>query len=352
MPAMKTPAFIIDINQCIARLDQFADLRQKTRFKLLYSIKSLSEPELLRHMLPHLDGFCVSSLYEAQLAREVITQHAPDQAHEVHLSTPGIREEQLPDLSRACDVINLNSETQRDRFTTKLFDHVRPGLRLNPELSFLQDNRYDPCRPVSKLGVTFDKAGSFAGLSGIHFHTMYNGETVIPLIKTVEKIETCYGDQLNQLDWLNLGGGYVFTEADQIREFEKLVCRLVDQYDLTVYFEPGKGIVDQAGKMITKVIDLFERDGKLVVILDTSVVHMPEIFEYQISPKIKGAKPDGTWRCMLAGCSCKSGDVFGEYRFDQPLEIGSEIVIENVGAYSIVKASRFNGIALPEITLI
>lgn len=346
---MKTPVFTIDIKQCIARLDQFADLRQKTRFKLLYSIKSLSEPALLRHMLPHLDGFCVSSLYEAQLAREVITQHTSDQKHEVHLSTPGIREEQLPDLIRACDVINFNSETQRERLIAKLQGQVRTGLRLNPELSFLQDNRYDPCRPASKLGVTFDVVGSFTGLSGIHFHTMYNSERVAPLIKTVEKIETCFGDQLKQLDWLNLGGGYVFTGADQFRELENLVCRLVDQYDLTVYYEPGKGIVDHAGKMITKVIDLFERNGKLVVILDTSVVHLPEIFEYQISPKIKDANPDGKWRYLLAGCSCKSGDVFGEYGFDQPLEIGSEIVIENVGAYSIVKASRFNGIELPEI---
>jgi carboxynorspermidine decarboxylase len=51
----------------------------------------------------------------------------------------------------------------------------------------------------------------------------------------------------------------------------------------------------------------------------------------------------------LAGCTCLSGDLFGEYRFTRPLEIGDRVVFENVGAYSLIKASRFNGQNLPSI---
>lgn len=352
---MQTPAFLINVSQCIARLDQFRDLRQKTRFKLLYSIKSLSEPELLKRMLPHLDGFCVSSLYEAQLAHDVIMQQTPEQQHErnheIHLSTPGLREEQLSELAHVCDVINFNSETQRARYATHIIEDVVLGLRLNPERSFLNDDRYDPCRPASKLGVPFHRVGSLAGLKGVHFHTLFNCDQVAPLAETLKLIEAKFSNQLNELDWINLGGGYVFSQQEQIAEFETIVCHLVETYDLIVYFEPGKGIVDHAGSMHTSVIDLFERDGQYIAVLDTSVVHLPEIFEYQTSPIIQQHNPQGTWSCLLVGCSCKSGDVFGEYRFDQPLEIGAGIVIENVGAYSIVKASRFNGIEMPDILL-
>ena len=44
-------------------------------------------------------------------------------------------------------------------------------------------------------------------------------------------------------------------------------------------------------------------------------------------------------------------DKFGTYKFNQPLEIGSQVTFLNIGAYSLVKAHMFNGINLPKIYL-
>ena len=41
--------------------------------------------------------------------------------------------------------------------------------------------------------------------------------------------------------------------------------------------------------------------------------------------------------------------MFGEYRFEHPLAVGSRIVFENAGAYTVVKANTFNGIPLPSV---
>ena len=49
-----------------------------------------------------------------------------------------------------------------------------------------------------------------------------------------------------------------------------------------------------------------------------------------------------------AGASCLAGDVFGRHGFTEPLRTGSKVVFGNTGAYSIVKASMFNGINLPD----
>ena len=54
----------------------------------------------------------------------------------------------------------------------------------------------------------------------------------------------------------------------------------------------------------------------------------------------------------IVGCSCLSGDLFGEYYFVEPLSIGSHIIFENVGAYMQVKANMFNGINLPSVYLL
>jgi carboxynorspermidine decarboxylase len=41
--------------------------------------------------------------------------------------------------------------------------------------------------------------------------------------------------------------------------------------------------------------------------------------------------------------------LFGEYKFLEPLEIGSLVIFKNMGSYTLVKAHMFNGINLPAI---
>jgi carboxynorspermidine decarboxylase len=84
-------------------------------------------------------------------------------------------------------------------------------------------------------------------------------------------------------------------------------------------------------------------------VLDTSVNHLPEVFEYQTRPALLDEATDGDQVVTLAGCTCLSGDLFGEYRFARPPAIGDRVAFRNVGAYSLIKASRFNGHNLPSI---
>lgn len=343
---MKTPAYIFDQSKFTARLKQFSDLRQKTRFKLLYSVKALPLPALLETMLPYVDGFSASSLFEAKIAREVLLKKGEGS---VHIITPGFRADEMEELVEVCDFLSINSLNQWHRFSDQFTNSLNVGLRVNPRLSFLDDDRYDPCREYSKLGVSIEQVELLDGLSGLHFHTMFGSESIEPLIKTLEKIEHELGDVLLQLDWINIGGGYVFNDPEVFQQFENVIIKLCDRYDLTVYFEPGKGIINDSGELQTSVIDLFESEDKQIAVLDTSVCHHPEVFEYQMSPTIKQASNSTEYSYILVGCSCKSGDLFGEYSFDAPLEIGSQLNISDVGAYSFVKASRFNGINLPDV---
>jgi hypothetical protein len=90
-------------------------------------------------------------------------------------------------------------------------------------------------------------------------------------------------------------------------------------------------------------------DGTTVAILDTSVNHMPEVFEYQFEPDAIGDCEGGKFDYLLAGSTCLAGDTFGRYGFDQRLDIGSRVVFTDVGAYTLVKASAFNGLRLPTV---
>jgi len=86
--------------------------------------------------------------------------------------------------------------------------------------------------------------------------------------------------------------------------------------------------------------------------LDTSINHNPEVFEYQRQPELLEADYKGRYTCILVGSSCLAGDVFGEYQFKVMPKVGDRLVFSNVGAYSLIKANRFNGYNLPDIYLL
>ncbi|HUL10712.1 MAG TPA: carboxynorspermidine decarboxylase [Methylococcaceae bacterium] len=347
-----TPAFVYDESRILETARLLHRARTASGCRILYSIKSFPFESVLGLLEPWVDGFSVSSLFEARLAATI-----GDGGRSLHISTPGLRREEMSEIGSLCGFIGFNSLGQFRRFLPFLRNGSSAGLRINPKLSFLDDRRYDPCREFSKLGVPLEELervlakGDFPGnrLRGLHFHNVFSSRSFDPLQKTVARIEESLADWLPELEWLNLGGGYLFeTEAD-LQGLCEVAGGLRRRWDLDVYFEPGKALVGQAGYLVASVIDLFENDGKLVAILDTAVNHHPETFEYQIRPEPAWDEPGEGQVAILAGCTCLAGDVFGEYRFERPLVLGDRVAFQNVGAYSLIKANRFNGYNLPAI---
>jgi len=342
-----SPAFVIDKDALRANLQTLAELKKQSGVNLLYSIKSLPLSEVLQTASPFVDGFSVSSLFEARLAKEILQEQGG-----IHLTTPGIRPDQIDALSECCTHISFNSLGQFQRFSPVLRGKASAGLRINPKLSNLNDERFDPCRPHSKLGVAIEdleSLDSWAGIEGLHLHNSFSATAYSALIETLQKLEDRFGDKLGQLDWINLGGGYLYGNITDHRPFIDLILRLESRYGVQAVIEPGKAVVGNAGHLVAAVLDVFISDGKTVAILDTSVNHHPEVFEYQRRPDLAEHQPEGQYAAILAGSTCLAGDLFGEYRFAAPLAIGDRVVFTHVGAYSLVKANRFNGCNLPDI---
>ncbi len=344
-----SPAFVLDETEVIKALETLAGLKTQCGCKVLYSIKSLPFSAVMDMAKPFVDGFSVSSLFEARLADEVLAGQGS-----IHLTTPGIRHDELDELSALCSHISFNSLTQYQRYAEAAQEQASIGLRVNPKLSFLHDERFDPCRRHSKLGVAIDELSRSICLDqiqGLHVHNIFSATDFRPLIKTIDKLRQHLGAGLAQLEWLNIGGGYLFGRIEDHRPFVELVNKLIHDFSVEVYIEPGKAVVGRAGYLVATVLDSFVSDGETIVILDTSVNHNPEVFEYQRQPELHEHDPDGQYTAFLAGCTCLAGDVFGKYRFKEPLVVGDKVVFKNVGAYTLIKANRFNGYNLPDIYL-
>jgi len=345
----QTPAFVYDEAVIIDRLVALSDVRSNSGCKILYSIKAAPLSGLLYTISEYVDGFSASSLFECQIAREIIRGKGS-----IHITSPGLREDDVKSIVDTANYISFNSMSQWQQYKGLVNGKLNCGLRLNPEKSFARDERYDPCRKYSKLGIPVSLLANenLEGLQGIHLHNNCESNDFSELEQTLEQVCEFLGSALEDLQWMNLGGGYFIDDAEQLHELEKIINKLKDKYTLDVFIEPGKGIVGSSGFLLTSVVDIFESGGKQIAVLDTTVNHLPEVFEYQYRPHILQETPEGQYEYRLAGCSCLSGDLFGDYRFDQALEIGSRITFKNVGAYMLVKANMFNGINLPTANIL
>jgi len=348
-----TPALVFDENALVAQSRRLSTLASTAGARLLFALKSLAIASVLETIKLSVHGFACSSLFEATLARHI----AGDNGRSVHLTTPGLRSDELDELAQLCDYISFNSLGQWERSRAVVGRKVSCGLRVNPQLSFVPDDRYNPCRTASKLGVPLETLAatvrehprSLDGIRGLHIHNNCDATALVPLLATTRRLHDAVPALMERLEWVNLGGGYLFSGDEDLASFTEAIRIARGAKGRTVFIEPGSAIAREAGRLISSVVDLFTSDGKTVAVLDTTVNHMPELFEYQCAPEVVGASEEGPFRYTLVGSSCLAGDLFGEHAFAGPLEVGSRIEFADAGTYAFVKAHMFNGINLPTI---
>ena len=346
MNTQKTPYFLFDKNRLKKNITNYS----KRNFSFYYSTKSCLFDGLVQELAYFLDGFTVSSVHDLKKVRETI------QDATIHFVSPLIRNCEIQAVNDAGNSITFNSLEQFERLSGDLSYNIKKFIRINPEISFLNDLRYDPCRKDSKLGVPLNEfilwfSRKKPKLTGIHFHNNCQSDKPEEIEKTMDRIEHLANGILPSFEAINMGGGYTYSEKF-MDTINNLASRWFKRYDISLAIEPSFDITNSAGYLISSVVDIFKRKNKRIAILDTSINHIPEVFEYGDRLEIFGHNKDrARHHYLLAGASCFAGDIFGEYSFQNHLTIKQKIVFMNVGSYSHVRANKFNGIPIPSAAI-
>jgi carboxynorspermidine decarboxylase len=91
-------------------------------------------------------------------------------------------------------------------------------------------------------------------------------------------------------------------------------------------------------------------NGKHLAIVDSSIeAHMLDLLTYRESASV--LPDEGEHVYTVCGSSCLAGDIFGEFRFPQPLRVGDRISIQDAAGYTMVKKNWFNGVRMPSIVV-
>ena len=348
-----TPAFVVDKGLITKNLKILDYVQKKTGAKILLALKGFAMFSLAPVVSSYLSGTCASSPNEAKLGKDEFEG-------EVHAHAAAFSDKDIIEIGRYCDHVSFNSFYQKERFT-KVLKEINPsislGLRVNPEESVGSVPIYDPSAPGSRLGIrlaNFDEK-KLDNIEGLHFHSLCE-QNVYPLIVVLKAFEEKFGRYLNQMKWVNFGGGHHITREDY--DIEAL-CKTIKEFrqkynEIDVYLEPGEAVALNTGFLVTSVLDIIKGSDMEIAICDSSAAtHMPDVLEmpyrpYIISSSFKGEKK---YNYRIAGPSCLAGDVIGEYSFDYPITVGSKLVFIDMAHYTMVKTNTFNGINLPDITI-
>lgn len=351
---LQTPCYVIDEKRLTENAQILFSVMENTGCKILLAQKAFSNYDFYPLLSQYLSGTEASGLYEARLGAEEMP------SGEVHVFCAAYRDDEFEELLRYADHIVFNSINQLKKYGLKAKEHGKSiGLRINPECSTQEGHEiYDPCAKGSRLGVTrsvWDREMTEDILSlidGLHFHTLCEQDSDALEI-TFKSFEQNFGDVLPRVKWLNMGGGHHITkEGYDIKRLESLILHAQKKWDLCVYLEPGEAVALNAGYLISQVLDIVENGDIKIAILDTSAAcHMPDVIEMPYTPPLLGTNQaeEGAYSYRLAGPTCLSGDIIGEYSFDKPLQIGDLLVFGDMAIYTTCKNNTFNGMPLPNI---
>ena len=318
--------------------------------EIICALKGFSMYSTFPLLKKYLAGATASSLHEARLIFEEMDEKA-------HVYCPAFIEKEWEEFTGYASHMTFNSLRQYEQFGARAHAKgISCGLRINPQYSEIETDMYNPCIPGSRLGVTRNQLGEQlpAGIEGIHSHTLCENDSYT-LERTLAAIVEKFGGLLQQAKWLNLGGGHLITrEGYDVAHLISVLKKLKAQFPhLQIVLEPGSAIGWQTGYLKSTVLDIIDSQGIMVAILDVSfAAHMPDTLEMPYKPKILGAyhepiaaKP--TYR--FGGMTCLAGDYYGDYSFDQELQIGDSIIFDDMIHYTMVKTTTFNGVNLPSI---
>lgn len=381
---LPSPAYILDETLLKRNLEKIRAVSEASGAEFILALKGFA----MWSAFPIFNaaGFSkatASSPWEARLAMEEMGAPA-------HTYAPAYTNEEMEEVASMSSHITFNSLSQFHRFADKareINSTVSLGLRVNPELSLVETDLYNPCGESSRLGVRRSElpapAAWPAALEGMHCHALCESSAAESAL-LIQRFEEKFGDYLPQLRWVNFGGGHLVTRAGY--ETDVLVGALRDfkarHPHLHVILEPGSAFAWETGYLLCTVLDLVEKSGQpATAIVNVSfTAHMPDCLEMPYKPQIVGAfdpehpekgvcrvaegaslngwcrddiRPeDCRYEYRIGGNSCLAGDQIGTWKFDHALRPGEMLLFNDMIHYTMVKTTTFNGVKHPAVCIV
>ncbi len=360
-----TPCYVMEEEKLRKNLSLIESVARRANVEIILAFKAFALWKAFPIFREYIHHTTASSRYEAMLAFQEFGSKA-------HTYSPAYTEEDFPTILECSSHITFNSFSQLEKYFSlvrefnKSHEPVSCGVRVNPEYSEVEVELYNPCAPGTRFGIrAVDMPDVLPeGIEGFHCHCHCESSSY-ELERSLAHLEEKFSKWFPQLKWLNLGGGHLMTRSDyDVDHLVRVLNGLHERYpNLHIILEPGSAFAWQTGPLVANVVDVVTSSGIRTAVLNVSFTcHMPDCLEMPYQPKVRGAEtlePDAVKTALpedhvyrLGGNSCLSGDYMGSWKFDHELQVGEQIILEDMIHYTTVKTNMFNGISHPSIGIL
>lgn len=344
---LPTPVFILYEDKLNRNLEIIKRVQKEAGVEIILAFKGFAMWSVFPLISNYVKGATASSLNEVLLCEEKLNCKS-------HTYCVAYNSDEFAEIVSKSSHITFNSLNQYEQYVDQVPKAVSIGLRVNPGWSDVTTDLYNPSNPESRLGI-----GNLTMLpdrvQGLHFHVLCESDAEA-LEQVLIHFEKKFGSFLGQLKWVNMGGGHLMTRKGyDLDKLIELLKKFKEKYDVEVILEPGSAFAWEIGDLATTVLDVVENGGQKTAIIDASFTcHMPDCLEMPYRPTIESAHVEArkeTQAYRIGGVSCLAGDYLDTYWFDEPLEVGDQLVFKDMIHYTMVKTTMFNGVKHPSIAI-
>jgi diaminopimelate decarboxylase len=251
---------------------------------------------------------------------------------------------------------------------------ARIAIRVNPDVDARTHAKISTGKAENKFGVpisraraVYDRARALPGVAvvGVDMHIgsqitdMQPFDDAFALL--ADFVRTLRADG-HAIDHVDLGGGLgipyrVDNDPPPLPDvYAKIVARRTRDLDCTLYFEPGRLIVGNAGVLATTVLYVKRGDAKNFVIVDAAMNDLvrPTLYDahHEIWPAAEPALDAPRLRGDVVGPVCESGDFLALDRELAEPKAGDLLAVMSAGAYGAVQAGTYNSrLLIPEVLI-
>ena len=262
------------------------------------------------------------------------------------------------------NVESISELTLINEVATKLDKPAPISLRVNPNVDAKTHPYISTGLKDNKFGIDHENAVavyeqaaqlSHIDIVGIDCHIGSQLTEVAPFVAALDKVIELIHSLRNkgiELRHIDLGGGlgvrYIDETPVSIDEFAQALLPKLSELGLTVFFEPGRSIVANAGVLLTKVDVLKPTAHKNFAIVDAAMNDLirPALYQAEMAviPSVlpnNGIDTDGMQPWDIVGAICETGDFFAKDRL-LALATGDILAITGAGAYGFTMSSNYN----------
>ncbi|HEX9829288.1 MAG TPA: diaminopimelate decarboxylase [Bacteroidota bacterium] len=377
-----TPLYVYSKNQI---LENYRDVATAggSPYTVCYALKANSNLAILKLLAAEGAGADVVSAGEIHLALK-----AGFPPEKIVFAGVGKREDEIEyALSKSVGSFNVESMQELQLLSLvalRLKTTARVSLRINPDIDAESHPYISTGMKHNKFGIdtshaieAFKAAVELPALEivGIHAHIGSQITKVEPFVETAKFIVDLINklrEENISLSHIDMGGGFGVQymnalshealpveqtangAALSVKDFLGAVLPLFAQTGCSIWIEPGRSIVADAGALLTSVLYLKDNSTRKFVIVDAGMNDLlrPSLYNafHQIVPlKIETYEQE---KVDVVGPVCETGDFLARDRMMGKLKRGAGLAVLTAGAYGFVTTSNYNARPRPAEVLV